>query len=194
MNPKIEAAVNETFGLFDKYGRADYIGEKISQIEHAYQAAQAAEKDGWDDEVVLAALFHDIGHICINEEQYHDMGGFGNQEHEKVGREFLLRHGFSQKVADLTGNHVVAKRYLTYKYPEYLAKLSEASIKTLGYQGGPMSAQEAEAFEKDPLFKASIKLREYDEVAKEEHIPLPNPEHYKQMARKHLLQQMEHVL
>jgi phosphonate degradation associated HDIG domain protein len=180
--------------LFDKYGRADYIGEKISQIEHAYQAAQAAEKDGWDDEVVLAALFHDIGHICINEEQYHDMGVFGNQEHEKVGKEYLLRHGFSQKIADLAGNHVTAKRYLTYKYPEYLAKLSEASIKTLAYQGGPMNAQEAEAFEKDPLFKASLKLREYDEMAKEENVPLPDAEYYKHMAKRHLLGQMEHVL
>ena len=194
MLKKIENTINEVFGLYDKYGKADYIGEPVSQIEHACQAAQAAQKDGWDDDVVLAALFHDIGHICVNEAEYKDMGGLGHMEHEKVGKEFLLKHGFSKKIADLVGNHVTAKRYLTYKYPEYLAKLSEASLKTLGFQGGPMNKGEAEAFEKDPLFKASLKLRAYDEEAKEEHVPLPDMEHYKYMARKHLLKQMEHVL
>ena len=197
MNKKIEATVNEVFDLFAKYGRADYIGEAISQIEHACQAAQAAEKDGWDDDVVLAALFHDIGHISLNgvdASQYKDMHGYGHQEHEKVGKDYLLKHGFSQKIADLVGNHVTAKRYLTYKYPDYLAKLSEASMKTLGFQGGPMNAEEAAAFEHDPVFKASLKLREYDELAKEEHVPLPDMEHYKRIARHHLLLQMEHTL
>jgi phosphonate degradation associated HDIG domain protein len=184
--PTPEQIADEIFDLYAKYGRADYIGEPVSQIEHMAQAAQHAEREGFGEEVILAAFFHDIGHICVNEEQYRNMGGFGNQEHEKVGAEFLRQRGFSENICQLVGNHVVAKRYLTYKYPEYYAKLSEASKETLRYQGGPMTPEEAAAFEQMPLFKASIKLREWDELAKEEHTPLPDLEKYKQMAIRHL--------
>ncbi|MDX2001239.1 MAG: HDIG domain-containing protein [Chitinophagales bacterium] len=194
MNPKIEATIDEIFTLYEKYGRADYIGEAISQIEHMSQAAQLAERDGFDDEVILAAFFHDIGQICVNESQYHDMGGFGNQEHEKVGGEFLRRRGFSEKVASLAENHVDAKRYLTYKYPEYYNKLTEASKETLRYQGGPMSKEEAEAFEQSPYFKESVKLREYDEAGKEIGIPLVDMGHMKHLVRKHLTEQLKHAL
>jgi phosphonate degradation associated HDIG domain protein len=180
--PTPQQIADEIFDLYAKYGRADYIGEPVSQIEHMAQAAQCAQQEGFNDEVVLAAFFHDIGHICVNEEQYKNMGGFGNQEHEKVGAEFLRQRGFSESLCQMVGNHVIAKRYLTYKYPDYYAKLSEASKETLRYQGGPMSIEEATEFEQDPLFTASIKLREWDELAKEEHKPLPDLDVYKQMA------------
>ena len=186
--PTPEQVAEEIFSLYEKYGSADYIGEPVSQIEHMAQAAQWAQKEGFGEEVVLAAFFHDIGHICVNEAQYRNMGGFGNQEHEKVGAEFLRHRGFSEALCQMVGNHVIAKRYLTYKYPEYYEKLSEASKETLRYQGGPMSAEEAVAFEQDPLFTASIKLREWDELAKEEQVPLPNLETYKQMAVRHLME------
>lgn len=184
--PTPQQIADEIFALYEKYGRADYIGEDISQIEHMCQAAQCAQQEGFGDDVVLAAFFHDIGHICVNEAQYQNMGGFGNQEHEKVGAAFLRQRGFSDDICQMVGNHVIAKRYLTYKYPEYYEKLSEASKTTLRYQGGPMSADEALAFEADPLFTASIKLREWDELAKEVNIPLPDLNVYKQMAINHL--------
>lgn len=187
MTPEnIQATVDEMFGLLLQYGDADYIGEDISQIEHAAQAAQSAEREGYDEETILAALFHDIGHLCVQEDGYRDMGGFGNQEHEKVGKAFLLRMGFSQKVIALVTNHVAAKRYLTFKYPDYYNKLSDASKKTLEFQGGRMSAEEAAAFEADPYFEGSIKLRQWDEEAKLVGIPLPNWEPYKAMCQRHL--------
>lgn len=178
---QLQHEIDEIFDLFEKYGNADYIGEDISQIEHAVQAAQLAEEQGYDQETILAALLHDIGHICVNEAEYTDMGGFGNQEHEKVAEAFLRRKGFSEKVISLAVNHVAAKRYLTYKNPEYYNKLSEASKQTLEYQGGRMSADEATTFEQDPYFAESIKLREWDEQAKVVGIPLPDMGKYKQM-------------
>ncbi len=69
-------------------------------------------------------------------------------------------------------NHVQAKRYLTYKLPSYFENLSAASKKTLEYQGGVMSKEEAMAFEQDPLFELSIQMRKWDEEAKEMNFPL----------------------
>ena len=42
--------------------------------------------------------------------------------------------GFSNKVAELVEAHVLVKRYLTFKYPDYYTGLSEASKTTLKYQ------------------------------------------------------------
>ena len=149
----IETSVNEVFDLYVQYGSDDYIGEAISQIEHASQGAQLAEKAGHDDEVILAAFFHDIGHICVKTNEENDMGGYGVKSHEKVGADFLRERGFSEKIAKLVESHVQAKRFLTFKNPDYYARLSEASKKTLEFQGGPMDAAEADVFENDPLYQ-----------------------------------------
>ena len=55
---------DEILSLYKMYGNQDYIGEPVSQIEHMCQCAQLAEKEKYDNEVVLAAFFHDIGHLC----------------------------------------------------------------------------------------------------------------------------------
>jgi predicted HD phosphohydrolase len=60
--------IAEVFGLYERFGDSDYIGEPVSQVEHMSQAAQRAMAEGFDDEVVLAAFFHDIGHICADVE------------------------------------------------------------------------------------------------------------------------------
>jgi predicted HD phosphohydrolase len=36
IDPIAQQAVNDVFALFEQHGRADYIGERISQWEHAY--------------------------------------------------------------------------------------------------------------------------------------------------------------
>ena len=182
----IEERVDAIFSLYEKYGSADYIGEDISQIEHMAQSAQMAEKEGFDDEVILAAFFHDIGHICEMDVKQESMGGYGVVSHERLGANCLREKGFSEKIAKLVENHVEAKRYLTFKDQEYFNKLSEASKKTLEYQGGPMHEAEAIAFEKSDLFEASIKLREWDEKAKEVGIPVPDLQPLRDKCIKHL--------
>jgi phosphonate degradation associated HDIG domain protein len=174
--------VEEIFSLYERHGQEDYIGEPVSQIEHMSQAAQIAENQGYDEEVILAAFFHDIGHLFALEKNLDKMGGYGVLHHEKIGADFLRALGFPEKISKLVENHVQAKRYLTFKYPEYLEKLSEASRKTLEYQGGPMSKMEACNFENDELFELSLKMRTWDEMAKEEKKPLPDLERYKEMA------------
>ena len=73
-----ERAVQEIFTLFDKFGHENYIGENVSQLQHAqqvvdhlqsspvykfinYQAAGWAEREGWGHSVILGAFLHDIG-------------------------------------------------------------------------------------------------------------------------------------
>lgn len=141
----------------------DYIGEPVSQLEHALQCAQLARNDNADEETIIAALLHDIGHLLQSDMQ---MGEYGVKYHELLGAQYALKCGFSQKVASLIEGHVQAKRYLTYKNPDYFNNLSYASLQTLAFQGGPMAQEEAEAFEKDPLFEQKLQMRRWDEQAK----------------------------
>jgi phosphonate degradation associated HDIG domain protein len=168
----VERKVNEVFSWYLLRGTDDYIGEPVSQIEHMSQAAQLAMVEGYDDEVVLAAFFHDIGHICQHDPDVGSMGGYGVASHERVGADYLRTCGFSERVAKLVEYHVQAKRYLTLRQPGYYAQLSEASRRTLEYQGGVMSNAEADAFEQDPLYQISLHMRQWDERAKEMNVPV----------------------
>lgn len=162
--------IADVFALYERFGDSDYIGEPVSQIEHMSQASQLAMAEGYDDEVVLAAFFHDIGHICADSVE--NMDGFGVVSHERLGADYLRRAGFSERMARLVEYHVQAKRYLTLKEAGYYERLSEASRRTLEYQGGVMTAEEAEAFEQDPLCAVSLRMRQWDELAKEMHVPV----------------------
>jgi len=167
-----DEVIQEILNLYKQYGKADYIGEPVSQIEHMSQAAALAVQAKADDEVVVAAFFHDIGHICVQHDPQLKMESYGNKSHEQIGADFLREKGFPERVARLVENHVMAKRYLTYKQPEYFDQLSEASKQTLKFQGGVMSEKEAKDFESDSLFEASILLRKWDEAAKEINLPI----------------------
>jgi phosphonate degradation associated HDIG domain protein len=173
-----EEKANHLINIILTKGQADYIGEPVSQLEHAVQAAQLAERAGESDEVIVAALFHDIGHMIESAET---MGGYGNADHEGLGAEYLKDLGFSDTVCSLVHGHVQAKRYLTYKHPAYYEKLSEASKQTLEYQGGRMTEVEAEEFEGELLFALHLKMRAWDEQAKLENEPLPDLEKYRDM-------------
>ncbi|WP_347902559.1 phosphonate degradation HD-domain oxygenase [Pseudomonas purpurea] len=165
-----EQVIAEVFGWYERFGDSDYIGEPVSQIEHMSQTAERAMAEGFDDEVVLAAFFHDIGHLCVENAEH--MGGFGVVSHERLGADYLRRLGFSERLARLVEYHVEAKRYLTFKEPGYYQRLSEASRRTLEYQGGVMTATEAQVFEQDPLCAISLRMREWDEQAKEIWVPV----------------------
>ncbi len=183
---QIERVVNEIFDLYDKHGAAEYAGEKVSQLEHMSQAAQLAIEEGYDDEVVLAAFLHDVGHLLPIHDENESMDGYGVMDHEKAGAEYLHKVGFSDRVCKLIASHVNAKRYLTYKYPDYYNQLSDASKKTLEYQGGRMEEAEAMSFEADPLFDLYIKMRRWDEAAKVEHQELRNIRLFREKALQHL--------
>jgi len=181
--------IKEVFSLYEQYGSEDYIGEPVSQTEHMCQAAQLAEEEGYPEEIILAAFFHDIGHLCEHIMDTKPMDGYGVADHETIAGDYVRKKGFSEKIARLVESHVKAKRYLTFKYPDYFNKLSAASRMTLAQQGGVMNETEALQFEADPLHVLYVKLRDWDDKAKLEHQPLPPLDKYREMAVRHLLAQ-----
>jgi phosphonate degradation associated HDIG domain protein len=194
MKDKVDQIIDEVFDLYELHGGEDYIGEPVSQLEHMSQSAQLAVEQGYDDEVVLAAFFHDIGHICVMQNASNSMDGYGVKRHEKVGADYLRSKGFPERIAKLVESHVQAKRFLTYKYPEYYNSLSDASKKTLEFQGGRMEKDEADAFEADSLFETSILMRKWDELAKEINVPIIDMNDLKDRARNVLTRSLRNTL
>ena len=164
--------------LFAQSGDDAYFGEPVTQLEHALQTAKLAEDAGADRDTVLAAFLHDIGHLLPVEAGAGYMDGYGTVDHERLGADFLRERGFSEKMAQLIENHVNAKRYLVSQNPDYLARLSEASLQTLGFQGGPMTPDEATRFEQHPYFTEILQLRYWDEQAKIPGLPTRDMAYY----------------
>ncbi|MBO6701249.1 MAG: phytanoyl-CoA dioxygenase family protein [Pseudomonadales bacterium] len=143
----------------------DYIGEPVSQLQHALQAAALAEAAQADEPQILSALLHDVGHWC--EPGAERMKHLGAMHHERLGQKFLDQLGLHPDVGALVGLHVDAKRYLAGSQSEYIAKLSAASAETLRLQGGPMNTDEQRAFESHVLHQKALQLRAWDEAAKD---------------------------
>lgn len=177
-----EAVASYVLSVLESSEDTPYIGESISQLQHSLQcAAQAADTPNMDEATQVAALLHDIGQFVPSHDlraltggAAQNLGGVASTEsvgrvgHDTLGGQFLLALGFPKKVARLVASHVNAKRYLCAVDASYYEKLSDASKKSLGYQGGPMSGKELEAFGADQLCKEMCQLRVWDDEAKVE--------------------------
>jgi predicted HD phosphohydrolase len=164
-HPNSNEAIATVLSVFRERGHEEYHGEPISQLEHAVQTAQLAQRGHPNDpEFILAAFLHDFGHLCLSPDG--GMDGYGVWNHEAIGAQALRDLGFSEKIARLVAGHVQAKRYLVSTDEAYYQGLSEASKITLEKQGGLLSPEEREDFEQDPLFDLHIALRRLDEQAK----------------------------
>jgi 2-amino-1-hydroxyethylphosphonate dioxygenase (glycine-forming) len=167
--------------LFEKYGSYDYIGENVSQLEHSIQCAMMAEKETNDNEVIIAALLHDIGHLISIEHNLEQIGTYGAHQHEIIGYNFAIKYGLGTKIAHLIKSHVITKRYLVSINDKYYNNLSNASKKTLEFQGGKLNNSEIELFKNDPYYDINIKIRNYDDKAKLQNIKLTPLEYYLEM-------------
>jgi predicted HD phosphohydrolase len=115
------------------------------------------------------------------------MAGLGTLHHDAHGAEFLRQRGFSEDVAALVAGHVDAKRYLVARTPGYLEDLSDASRATLRWQGGAMTIDEARRFCADRLFADKLRLRAWDEAAKNPFAEVPPLQSYRAMMVRHLM-------
>ena len=76
-----------------------YGGEAVTQLEHALQCAQLALENNATDELITAALLHDIGHLL------HDLPADASDNgiddiHEELGALFLEKYFVSILLLD----------------------------------------------------------------------------------------------
>ncbi|MET0384863.1 MAG: HD domain-containing protein [Polyangiales bacterium] len=185
MSKDIAERVEAVFAPLRAAADRGYIGEPVSQLEHALQAAALGSRARAAEHEILAALLHDIGHL-IAPDSAPQMDGLGVVDHEHLGAAFLGALGVDASVCMLVASHVTAKRYLALRKPGYYAALSSASRGTLAFQGGPMSEAEADAFEADPQFAAKLRLRAWDEAAKRTDVSVPTLDSYAALLREHM--------
>ena len=158
------ALVTEMFAFVDGQGQSRY-DENVTQVEHAIQCGLLAQGAAADESLVVAALFHDIGHLLLGEHDADPAFPDRDLRHEAVGARFLARW-FGPAVAAPVGLHVRAKRYLVSVDPGYAELLSQASRRSLAVQGGPLEAGEVAAFAAAPFALAAVRLRRWDDEAK----------------------------
>jgi len=154
-----------------RYGLSD-----VNQLQHALQCAAHAEADGAPPATVLAALLHDVGHMI------HTLGenpaGRGIDDvHEQLGADWLAER-FGPEVSEPVRLHVAAKRYLCTVESDYFGKLAPDSVRSLNLQGGLMSADEIEAFRAHPQHAEAVRVRRFDEAAKDPRATTPDFDHY----------------
>ncbi len=165
--------------MFSELGDSQYGGEAVSQLEHALQSAQLATDAKASQELIVASLLHDVGHLLHALPDDAPEKGIDDM-HENLAKEFLDRY-FTAMVTEPIHLHVDAKRYLCRREDGYQALLSEPSLLSLHLQGGPMNEEECLVFEQHPHYQAAIQLRKYDDAAKVPNLQVLPIEHYLNM-------------
>jgi phosphonate degradation associated HDIG domain protein len=168
--------------LFAERGGEQYSGEPVTQLEHALQSAFQAENEGADEEVVTAALLHDLGHLLHRLGDTPTLGGVDDL-HQYLAIPFL-RGLFGDGVLGPIRLHVDAKRYLCATRPGYHAALSDDSKRSLVLQGGVFNPDQAQAFIAQPGATQAVRVRIWDDLAKTEGLPTPPLAHYLERARR----------
>jgi len=162
--------------IFERRGADSYLGEEVTMSEHMLQSAMLAEAAGAGDDLIAAALLHDIGHYT-NEFPEDALEIGVNNRHEEAGAAVIAPF-FPDSVTSCVRWHVAAKRYLCATDPTYFDRLSAASVHTLNLQGGPMSDDEVAAFRNNPHLDAIIQVRIWDEGGKVPGRTTPPFSHY----------------
>jgi [1-hydroxy-2-(trimethylamino)ethyl]phosphonate dioxygenase len=158
------ASVDEIVAFYERHGGRHY-DEDVSQRAHAEQTAALARAARATDDVVAAALLHDVGHLLEMAERDGSRDRSVDHRHESVGAAWLASL-FGPGVTAPIALHVRAKRYLCAVEPQYHDGLSAGSVASLERQGGPLTADEVAAFEGNAGWEGAVALRRWDDQAK----------------------------
>jgi phosphonate degradation associated HDIG domain protein len=162
--------------LLSSRGGDSYFGEPVTVMEHSLQAAFFAHKAHSANELIVAALLHDVGHLLHHEGE--DIAEHGlDTRHEELADRLLSAH-LPAAVTEPIRLHVAAKRYLCFADVDYMQALSPSSVLSLALQGGPMSADEATAFLAGTFAREATALRRWDDAAKIADLAVPQIESY----------------
>ncbi|MFW0795745.1 HD family phosphohydrolase [Gordonia sp. CPCC 205515] len=141
----VESILRSLRGVWDE--------EAVDELDHALQCGHQASRDGADDELILAAALHDLGHSPnVDRHRHHDV----------AARDWLTPR-FGARVGWLAGAHVAAKRFLAATEPGYAADLSETSVMSMNQQGGPGVDVDWTTHE---WWADAVRLRRFDDAAK----------------------------
>lgn len=151
--------------LFERHGDLAYAGEGVTQWQHAWQCGRLAQQAGATPALQAAAWLHDIGHLFDGAPDTPTLRGHDDR-HEARGAAWL-QSVFGDAVARPVALHVEAKRYLVTMHPGYAERLSADSRRSLALQGGPMERAEAEAWLQQPHAADALRLRTWDDLAKD---------------------------
>jgi len=145
----------------------------LSELDHALQCAfeLSCARPG-DDALHVAGLVHDVGHQLGPEKAHGALGAAA------------VRPILGERIAALVVAHVPAKRYLVSTDPDYGARLSEESVRTLELQGGPLSEAQRRRFESSPHAVAAVALRRADDDAKVPGRRVPDLAHWAPVLRR----------
>ena len=74
--------------IFERRGGEEYLGEPVTMAEHMLQGAHFAEQRGESEQIIVAALLHDIGHFT-SEFGMFSMDDTKDRFHEEAGAKVL---------------------------------------------------------------------------------------------------------
>lgn len=161
----VPGTVADLLELYERLGDAHY-GEDVSQLDHALQTAELAVAAQAEDELVAAALLHDVGHLIGSPDAVGTLASRVDDRHEAIGAR-VLAPILGASVAGPVALHVTAKRWRCAVEPDYAASLSAASTASLRAQGGPLDASAQRRFASSRSFDAALRLRSWDDLAKD---------------------------
>jgi len=167
----------DTIFEYLRAGQKHYGESAVTQFEHAVQCAMLAEREGASPALVAASLLHDLGHL-VNPDDRAQIARREDCAHEAIAADYL-ETWFGEAVTLPVRLHVAAKRYLTAVDPGYFGTLSAGSVLSLELQGGPFAADAAARFAALPGAADAIRLRRWDERAKEAGAAIPDLEHFR---------------
>ena len=170
--------IPEIVSLLNGQGSAQYGDEAISQLEHALQCACLAERAEENPATIVASLLHDLGHMIAAQKAgliEHDTTK--DDLHQYIALPFL-RGLFPDAVLEPIRLHVDAKRYLCAINSNYWPSLSLASKHSLEQQGGIFDDHGVVSFLQQPFSGEAIRLRRYDDLAKNPDFKAPDLAHF----------------
>lgn len=170
MSERTATSVDDVVALFDAYA-GDRYDEQVSQLDHALQTAALAAADAASDEVVVASLLHDVGHLLALRDGAAAVEDI-DLHHEARGARWLAGL-YGPSVTGPIALHVAAKRYLCAVEPGYQDGLSLGSQRSLARQGGPMDDDEIVRFRARPAHTDAVRLRRWDDSGKRIGIDVP---------------------
>lgn len=121
--------------LYQEYGNSKYmIGEDITQVQHALQAAHIAKTCNAPPHIIIAMLLHDIGQL-LGQDKCHNIAIEKlHRSHDDIGAKWMKKNNLPQCVYDVAQYHTLAKVILCDQDPSYLSKLSPASQESYNIQ------------------------------------------------------------